>query len=161
MALDTNCRILVILRSSKNKSEMWVGMLEKTWMKMDECINELYGKMEQPTLSKTRRGCINSLTMAGHGPTCRDYSLSIGIFGRDKMSRDVIMVGLTMRIPLLYRDEYSQWRERFMNYLKEKMYGEAMIHSITHGEQPFPVVAQVSLAGTTPNAPPTLKDPKF
>ncbi|GJZ62932.1 integrase, catalytic region, zinc finger, CCHC-type containing protein [Tanacetum coccineum] len=36
-----------------------------------------------------------------------------------------------------------------------------MIHSITHGEQPLPVVAQVSLAGTTPNAPPTLKDPKF
>ncbi|GJZ59710.1 hypothetical protein Tco_0615526 [Tanacetum coccineum] len=29
MALDTNCRILVILRSTKNNSEMWVGMLEK------------------------------------------------------------------------------------------------------------------------------------
>nr|GEZ16514.1 hypothetical protein [Tanacetum cinerariifolium] len=32
-----------------------------------------------------------------------DSSLSIGIFVRDKMSRDVITVGLTMRIPLLYR----------------------------------------------------------
>nr|GEZ36228.1 hypothetical protein [Tanacetum cinerariifolium] len=28
------------------------------------------------------------------------------------MSRDVITVGLTMRIPLLYQGEYSQWRER-------------------------------------------------
>ncbi|GJR31551.1 retrovirus-related pol polyprotein from transposon TNT 1-94, partial [Tanacetum coccineum] len=36
-----------------------------------------------------------------------------------------------------------------------------MIHSLTHGEQPLPVVAQVSLAGTAPNAPPTLKDLKF
>ncbi|GJV30913.1 hypothetical protein Tco_1391313 [Tanacetum coccineum] len=77
------------------------------------------------------------------------------------MSRDVIMVGSTMRTPLLYRGEYSQWHERFMNYLEEQTDGEVMIHSITHGEQPLPVVAQVSLAGTAPNAPPTLKDPKF
>ncbi|GJW76028.1 retrovirus-related pol polyprotein from transposon TNT 1-94 [Tanacetum coccineum] len=77
------------------------------------------------------------------------------------MSRDVITVGSTMRIPLLYRGEYSQWRERFMNYLEEQMDGEAMINSIKNGDHPLPVVAQVSLAGTTPNAPPTLKDPQF
>ncbi|GKB62298.1 hypothetical protein Tco_0918484, partial [Tanacetum coccineum] len=65
-----------------------------------------------------------------------------------------------MRIPLLYRGEYSQWSERFMNYLEEQTDGEAMIISIKNGEQPLPVVAQVSLAGTAPNAPPTLKDPK-
>nr|GFC07227.1 hypothetical protein [Tanacetum cinerariifolium] len=46
------------------------------------------------------------------------------------MSRDVIMVGSTMRIPLLYRGEYLQWRERFMNYIKEQTDGEAMINSI-------------------------------
>nr|GEV88444.1 retrovirus-related Pol polyprotein from transposon TNT 1-94 [Tanacetum cinerariifolium] len=63
----------------------------------------------------------------------RDYSLSFGIFVRDKMSRDVITVGSTMRIPLLYRGEYSQWRERFMNYLEEQRM----------------------------NASTTLKDPKF
>ncbi|GJX74372.1 integrase, catalytic region, zinc finger, CCHC-type containing protein [Tanacetum coccineum] len=77
------------------------------------------------------------------------------------MSRDVITVGSTMRIPLLYRGEYSQWRERFMNYLEEQTDGEAMINSIQNGDHPLPVVAQVSLAGTAPNAPPTLKDPKF
>ncbi|GKF59828.1 hypothetical protein Tco_0176614, partial [Tanacetum coccineum] len=77
------------------------------------------------------------------------------------MSRDVITVGSTMRIPLLYQGEYSQWRERFMNYLEEQTDGEAMINSIKNGEHPLPVVAQVSLAGTAPNAPPTLKDPKF
>nr|GEW10446.1 hypothetical protein [Tanacetum cinerariifolium] len=52
------------------------------------------------------------------------------IFVQDNMSRDVIMVGSTMRILLLYRGEYSQWRERFMNYLEEQTDGEAMINSI-------------------------------
>ncbi|GJY52430.1 hypothetical protein Tco_0443277 [Tanacetum coccineum] len=36
-----------------------------------------------------------------------------------------------------------------------------MINSIQNGDHPLPVVAQVSLAGTAPNAPPTLKDPQF
>nr|GFA29105.1 hypothetical protein [Tanacetum cinerariifolium] len=72
----------------------------------------------------------------------RDYSLSIGIFVRDKMSRDVIMVGLTMRIPLLYRGEYSQWREQFMNYLEEQMVGKAMINSIQNGDQPLPTAEE-------------------
>nr|GEW28066.1 reverse transcriptase [Tanacetum cinerariifolium] len=88
-----------------------------------------------------------------------DYRSMIG--SQDKMSRDVITVGSTMRIPLLYRGEHSQWRERFMNYLEEQTDGEAMINSIQNGDQPFPVIAQVSLAGNTHNAPPTLKDPKF
>nr|GEZ67299.1 hypothetical protein [Tanacetum cinerariifolium] len=77
------------------------------------------------------------------------------------MSQNVLTVGSTIRISLLYRGEYSQWVERFMNYLEEKTDGEAMINSIHNGDQPLPVVAQVSLAGTAQNAPPTLKDPKF
>ncbi|GKE91335.1 hypothetical protein Tco_1572430, partial [Tanacetum coccineum] len=55
------------------------------------------------------------------------------------MSRDVVTVGSTMRIPLLYRGEYSQWRERFMNYLEEQTDGEAMINSIQNGDHPLPV----------------------
>nr|GEW35659.1 hypothetical protein [Tanacetum cinerariifolium] len=77
------------------------------------------------------------------------------------MSRDVITVGSTMRILLLYRGEYSQWRERFMNYLKEQTDGEAMINCIHNGDQPLRVIAQVSLAGNAHNAHPTLKDLKF
>nr|GEZ80307.1 hypothetical protein [Tanacetum cinerariifolium] len=61
------------------------------------------------------------------------------------MSRDVITVGSTMRIPLLYRGEYSQWRERFMNYLEEQTDGEAMINSIQNGDQPLPVIAKCHL----------------
>nr|GEY04230.1 hypothetical protein [Tanacetum cinerariifolium] len=61
---------------------------------------------------------------------CKSF---FGFFVQDKMSRDVITVGLTMRIPLLYRGEYSQWRERFMNYLEEQTDGEAMINSIHNG----------------------------
>nr|GFA05884.1 hypothetical protein [Tanacetum cinerariifolium] len=48
-----------------------------------------------------------------------------------------------------------------MNYLEEQTDGEATINSIQNGDQPLPVVAQVSLVETTQNAPPTLKDPKF
>nr|GFA87392.1 hypothetical protein [Tanacetum cinerariifolium] len=77
------------------------------------------------------------------------------------MSRDMITVGSTMRIPLLYRGEHSQLRERFMNYLEEQTDGETMINSIQNGDQPLLVIAQVSLAGNAQNVPPTLKDPKF
>nr|GEW83825.1 hypothetical protein [Tanacetum cinerariifolium] len=48
----------------------------------------------------------------------------------DVISRDVITVGSTMRNRLLYRGEYSQWSERFMNYLEEQTDGEAMTNSI-------------------------------
>nr|GEW50717.1 hypothetical protein [Tanacetum cinerariifolium] len=74
------------------------------------------------------------------------------------MSRDVLTVGSTMRIPLLYHGEYSQWVERFMNYLEEQMDGEAMINSIKNGDQPLPCVTQVSIAGTTSTEQPPLKD---
>ncbi|GKA94255.1 hypothetical protein Tco_0816293 [Tanacetum coccineum] len=56
------------------------------------------------------------------------------------MSRDVITVGSTMRILLLYQGEYSQWSERFMNYLEEQKDGEAMINSIKNGKHPLPVM---------------------
>nr|GEV70635.1 hypothetical protein [Tanacetum cinerariifolium] len=48
-----------------------------------------------------------------------------------------------------------------MNYLEEQTDGEAMINSIQIGDQPLPVIAQVSLAENAQNAPPTLKDLKF
>nr|GEY07755.1 retrovirus-related Pol polyprotein from transposon TNT 1-94 [Tanacetum cinerariifolium] len=75
-----------------------------------------------------------------------------------EMSRDVLTVGSTMRIPLLYRGEYSQWVERFMNYIEEQTDGEAMINSIKNGDQPLPRVTQVSIAGTTLTEQPPLKD---
>nr|GEX76584.1 hypothetical protein [Tanacetum cinerariifolium] len=74
------------------------------------------------------------------------------------MSRDVLTVGSTMRILLLYRGEYSQWVERFMNYLEEQTDGEAMINSIKNGDQPLPHVTQVSIAETTSTEQPPLKD---
>nr|GEU34540.1 Gag-Pol polyprotein [Tanacetum cinerariifolium] len=74
------------------------------------------------------------------------------------MSRDMLTVGSTIRIPLLYRREYSQWVERFMNYLEEKTDGKAMINSIKNGDQPLPRVAQVSIAGTPSTEQPPLKD---
>nr|GFA03941.1 hypothetical protein [Tanacetum cinerariifolium] len=72
------------------------------------------------------------------------------------MSRDVLTVGSTMRISLLYRGEYSQWVERFMKYLEEQTDREAMINSIKNGDQPLPRVTQVSIAGTTSTEQPPL-----
>nr|GFA29595.1 hypothetical protein [Tanacetum cinerariifolium] len=74
------------------------------------------------------------------------------------MSRDVLTVGSTMRIPLLHRGEYSQWVERFINYLEEKTNEEAMINSIKNSDQPLPRVNQVSIAGTSSTEQPPLKD---
>nr|GEV58014.1 hypothetical protein [Tanacetum cinerariifolium] len=74
------------------------------------------------------------------------------------MSRDVLTVGSTMRIPLLYRGEYSQWVERFMNYLEEQTDEEAMINSIKNGDQPLPRVTRLSIAGTSSTEQPPLKD---
>nr|GFC87566.1 hypothetical protein [Tanacetum cinerariifolium] len=61
------------------------------------------------------------------------------------MCRDVLTVGSTIRIPLLYRGEYSQWVERFMNYLKEQTDGEAMINSIKNGDQLLPPLKDKSM----------------
>nr|GEW03787.1 hypothetical protein [Tanacetum cinerariifolium] len=74
------------------------------------------------------------------------------------MSRDVLTVGSTMRIPLLYRGEFLQWVERFMIYLEKQTDGEAMINSIKNGDQPLPRINQVSIAGTSSNEQPPLKD---
>nr|GEW56696.1 retrovirus-related Pol polyprotein from transposon TNT 1-94 [Tanacetum cinerariifolium] len=83
---------------------------------------------------------------------------SLDFCSQDNMSRDVLTVGFTMRIPLLYRGEYSQWVERFMNYLEEQTDGEAMINSIKNGDQSLPRVTQVSIAGTSLTEQPPLKD---
>nr|GEW24450.1 retrovirus-related Pol polyprotein from transposon TNT 1-94 [Tanacetum cinerariifolium] len=74
------------------------------------------------------------------------------------MSQDVLTVGFTMRILLLYQGEYSQWFERFMNYLEKQTDGEAMINSIKNGDQPLPHVTEVSIARTTSTEQPPLKD---
>nr|GEZ88537.1 hypothetical protein [Tanacetum cinerariifolium] len=74
------------------------------------------------------------------------------------MSRDVLTIGSTMRIPLLYRGEYSEWVERFMNYLEEQTDGKEMINSIKNDDQPLPRVTQVSTARTSSNEQPHLKD---
>nr|GEW73686.1 hypothetical protein [Tanacetum cinerariifolium] len=79
-------------------------------------------------------------------------------FPKVKMSRDILTIGSTMRISLLYRGEYSQWVERFMNYLEEQTDGEAMINSIKNGDQPLPRVTQVSISGTNSTDQPPLKD---
>nr|GEW86441.1 copia protein [Tanacetum cinerariifolium] len=80
------------------------------------------------------------------------------VFVQVKMSRDVLTVGSTKWIPLLFRGEYSQSSQRFMNYLEEQMDEEAMINSIKNGDQPLPILTQVLIAEATSSEQPPLKD---
>nr|GEY60538.1 reverse transcriptase domain-containing protein [Tanacetum cinerariifolium] len=80
------------------------------------------------------------------------------VISKDKISRDVLTIGSTMRIPLLFRGEYLQWSERFINYLEEQKDGKAMINLIKNGDQPLPTITQVSIAGATSSEQPSLKD---
>nr|GEZ96441.1 hypothetical protein [Tanacetum cinerariifolium] len=74
------------------------------------------------------------------------------------MRRDVLTVGSTMGISLLYQGEYSQWVERFMNYIEEQTDEETMINSIKNANQPLPRVTQMSIARTLSTEQPPLKD---
>nr|GFA16328.1 retrovirus-related Pol polyprotein from transposon TNT 1-94 [Tanacetum cinerariifolium] len=67
----------------------------------------LYGLKQAP------RACLKCLIVHA----VRDSLLSIRIFVRDKMSRDVITVGLTMRIPLLYREKKARKIDRLARSL--------------------------------------------
>nr|GEW32807.1 hypothetical protein [Tanacetum cinerariifolium] len=86
------------------------------------------------------------------------FPTSLDFCSKEKMSRDVLTVGSTMRIPLLYQGEYSQWVKKFMNYLEEQTNEEAMINSIKNGDQPLPHVTQVFIVGTSSTEQHPLKD---
>nr|GEW48998.1 RNA-directed DNA polymerase, eukaryota [Tanacetum cinerariifolium] len=97
---------------------------------------------------------INGLKKCGYSKD----NLLLWIFVQENMSRDVLTIGSTMRISLLYRGDYSQWVERFMNYLEEQTDGESMINCIKNDDQPLPLVTQVSIAETSSTEQPPLKD---
>nr|GEW92074.1 hypothetical protein [Tanacetum cinerariifolium] len=65
---------------------------------------------------------------------------------------------LRERDEMISAQEYSQWVERFMNYLEEQTDEESMINSIKNSDQPLPCVTQVSFAGTSSTEQPHLKD---
>nr|GEZ21841.1 retrovirus-related Pol polyprotein from transposon TNT 1-94 [Tanacetum cinerariifolium] len=52
-------------------------------------------------------------------------------------------------------DEDKEEKAIDPSYYREQTDGEAMLNSIQNGDQPLPVIAQVSLTGTAQNAPPT------
>nr|GEZ47823.1 reverse transcriptase domain-containing protein [Tanacetum cinerariifolium] len=76
------------------------------------------------------KACHEGSSGGHHGANLTAKKLVLIFLSKVEMSRDVLTVGSTTRIPLLYRGEYSQWVERFMNYLEEQTYREAMINSI-------------------------------
>nr|GEU58724.1 copia protein [Tanacetum cinerariifolium] len=151
-------------------------VLEKDFKisELEECVRNKDLEIEKCLGPKDLRPTLYDEKVIGLGYTSMflthsDEALEIERFKRSRelilifcpkveMSRDVLTVGSTMRIPLLYRGEYSQWVERFMNYLEEQTDGEAMINSIKNGDQLLPRVTQVSIPGTTSTEQPPLKD---
>nr|GEZ32227.1 hypothetical protein [Tanacetum cinerariifolium] len=94
--------------------------------------------------------------IAVDGWTGRNADIKDGVLSQDESRRayrwfyheDSVIV--SMRIFTMV--------ERFMNYLKEKMDGEAMINCIKNHDQPLPHVTQVSIGGTSSTEQPSLKD---
>ncbi|GJY10259.1 hypothetical protein Tco_0378444 [Tanacetum coccineum] len=67
----------MITAPTDGKSEIWVVMLERDWMeKWMNCIKMEYGKMEQPTLSKARRGAY--IGPIGHPWAMMDFPWASG-----------------------------------------------------------------------------------
>nr|GEU59414.1 hypothetical protein [Tanacetum cinerariifolium] len=126
----------------------------------DEVLKNIKNKdsydsnLDEPDLLVTHLSDTNKEECFDPGDDIDEIELLLHL----KMSRDMLTIGSIMRIPLLYRGEYSQWSERFMNYLEEQTDGEAMINCIKHGDQPLPRVTQVSIAGTSSTEQPPLKD---
>nr|GEU97381.1 hypothetical protein [Tanacetum cinerariifolium] len=85
-------------------------------------------------------------------------TVNAAYFCSRKDESNMLTVGSTMRIPLLYRGEYSQWSERFMNYLEEQTNGGSNDQCIKNGDQQLPRITQVSIAGTSSTEQPPLKD---
>nr|GEY74590.1 ribonuclease H-like domain-containing protein [Tanacetum cinerariifolium] len=135
-----------MLLAKKDKDEQVLLVADQAWMESssdsDQEINANMVFMDQ--IEKV-------LSYSKASSSSADEKIS-------EMSRDMLTIGSTMMIPLLYRGEYSQWSERFMNYLEEQTDGEALINCIKHGDQPLPHVTQVSIAGTSSIEQPPLKD---
>nr|GEW15611.1 reverse transcriptase domain-containing protein [Tanacetum cinerariifolium] len=100
---------------------------------------------------------VKSLVLSVLSFIHKSFTSSASFWESIEMSREVLTVGSTMRIPLLYRGEYSQWVERFINYLEEQTDGEAMINSIKNDDQLLPRVTQRGC--TTVGSPESLDFP--
>nr|GEU82994.1 hypothetical protein [Tanacetum cinerariifolium] len=111
-------------------------------MKMQEKVLELAGAFNRfrithiPRAENKKADALSKLAANSDGKI-KSYTMEDGVLYRKSylvllMSRDVLTIGSTMRIPLLYRGEYLQWSKRFMNYLEEQPDGEAIINCIKH-----------------------------
>nr|GEY09746.1 hypothetical protein [Tanacetum cinerariifolium] len=113
-------------RNMINLTDLEVHMLKAIAILTNErdkgpTIDDCHEKLKGPGLEHTDPMYLAAFTL---------FELILIFCPKVEMSRDVLTVGSTMRIPLLYRGEYSQWVKRFMNYLEEQTDGEAMINSI-------------------------------
>nr|GEZ15010.1 DUF4219 domain-containing protein/UBN2 domain-containing protein [Tanacetum cinerariifolium] len=114
-------------------------------------------KADEKKMDMRKVKCYNFNKEGHFAKDCKKAKL-LWIFDKRQDESRRATIGSTMRISLLYRGEYSQWVERFMNYLEEQTDGEAMINSIKNGDQPLPRVTQVSIAGISSTEQPPLKD---
>ena len=48
-------------------------------------------------------------------------------------SKEALSIGFDSKPPILYREEYEQWRLRFLIFMKMQLFGKYMIESIKQG----------------------------
>nr|GEW25175.1 copia protein [Tanacetum cinerariifolium] len=111
----------------------------------------------------TEKACQQALWMkqaiVNYGIRLDDIPIMCDNKGAIDLSKNSVQHSRTKHIKIHHHFLHSNFQKG--NISIEKTDGEAMINSIQNGDQPLPVIALVSLAGTVQNASSTLKDLKF
>ena len=53
------------------------------------------------------------------------------------MSREALAIGLDTKSPILFRGDYSQWKDRFLDFIERQELGDEMLDSIMNGPAEF------------------------
>ncbi|KAI3681606.1 hypothetical protein L6452_36406 [Arctium lappa] len=72
-------------------------------------------------------------------------------------SRDALAISSDQKPPVLYRGEYPQWHDRFMNFIESKPNYEAIYKCLTEGPQDWPMKV---ISGNTEEGRPARNVPK-
>jgi hypothetical protein len=56
------------------------------------------------------------------------------------MYREALALGSDTRPPILYRGDYDQWRDRFLDWIEKQDTGEDMLDSINNGDANFTTI---------------------
>ncbi|KAI3735762.1 hypothetical protein L6452_15274 [Arctium lappa] len=107
----------------------------------EECVSSVTRIVEECVSSVTRivEECVSSVTrIADEYGRCP--STPQGLY---KMtSKDALSIGTDVKPPVLFKGEYEQWKDRFLDFIDRHSNGENILLSITEGPM-VPITVQV------------------